>query len=139
MKSSIDSAIGFNLYVTPASSTVSSSPLQVLKRGIAFLIHRPSASTVHRQILSIESPSHPSIQPSVNPRHCRSLTSPQKGDSFSDPCFILGPTASPSSSLSLQRINFRKLFSNHHSVNPPLPRSPQKGDSLRLSDPCIRP
>jgi hypothetical protein len=89
-------------------------PLQVLKGGKAFLIHR-LRSKVPPQNLSIESPScpshHLSIQPSVNPRRYHSLTSPQKGDSLPDPCFILGPTASSSSSL-------HQVFSSHFSNYP---------------------
>jgi hypothetical protein len=37
-------SIGFILYVTSASSSIVVCPPQVLKRGIAFLIHRPSVS-----------------------------------------------------------------------------------------------
>jgi hypothetical protein len=96
MKSSIDSSIGFILYVTPAFSSLVVCPLQVLKRGIAFPIHRPSVSKVQLHPLH-RVPKSLSSHPSVNPRHYRSLTSPQKRESLSDPCFILGPTASSSS------------------------------------------
>jgi hypothetical protein len=83
----------------------------VLKRGITFPIHRPSVSKVHRQIHSIESPSHPSSHPPVNPRRL-SPTSPQRGDSLSDSCFILGPTTSWSSS------PLHRVFSSHSSNHP---------------------
>jgi hypothetical protein len=64
-------------------------PLQVLKRGIAFLIYRPSVSNVWlhpRQIRSIESPSHTSSHLSVDRLPCHQVL--KEGDSLrlSDSC-----------------------------------------------------
>jgi hypothetical protein len=117
---SIDSFIGFILYVTSAPSSIVVCPLQVLKRGIAFPIHRPSVSNVRLHPLHrvFEFPKSLSSHPSVNPRRYRSLTSPQRGDSLSDPCFILGPTASSSSSPSASSNQFPQVTSRviHRSI-----------------------
>jgi hypothetical protein len=96
---SIDSVIGFILYVTPTSSTVSLSPLQVLKGGIA---SDPSSlvSTVRRHPRFIESKVH---QVTLESSIVKSSLSPSlpclqvlKGGIISDSpihAFILDPSS----------------------------------------------
>jgi hypothetical protein len=120
MKSSIDSFIGFILYVTLCIlHSIVVSPTSPQKGDS---LSDPSPSLLK----FAPNPLHPlhrvpksfSSHPSVNPRRCRSLTSPQKGDSLSNPCFILGPTTSSSSSVSTSSNQFPQVTSRviHRSI-----------------------
>jgi hypothetical protein len=113
---------------TSASSSIVVCPLQVLKRGIAFLIHRPSVSKVLLQRLqsSIEPTSHPSSH-SITPLQVL------KGEIATDPLHpwsyslvILIASSNPKFVKSFLEIIYRLIFVVPHSLS-----NPQRRDSLR--------
>jgi hypothetical protein len=122
---------------SPATSAFVTSPSTLAVSGVKFrsIEPRPSHEVIHR----FGHRFHPLRYFCILQYRHLSPTSPKKGDSLSDPSSFGLQRSSPST-LSSPQVIQRIIPSVKSSLSPsPLPSSPKKGDSHRLSNPCIRP